>query len=314
MKNTILILLSVPVITFAKNWYEIPQAEVRARISELASAPWKGKYKEIPTEVKSGCLISKIELPVQSRIGESWTYQFKLIRPEKVAKTPLVMIIPTIEGTTPLEKTLAHQFCKAGVSVALTDVNDNSHPKQLPGWNHENKVLRKSIITLRTVLDWVKRDSRFDQKRISLYGQSLGGVTASLLAGIESRRFNSIIVAVGAGNMPGVMTHSIYFRIALLKYRRMLHLRMTKLSEYEQALRDNIRYDPLFFSKHVDKKKTYFVMASEDLSVPFRYQLETHYAFGSPKYHLFSPGSHFDGMIRLATVDFDKILPVVRGQ
>jgi hypothetical protein len=131
------------------------------------------------------------------------------------------------------------------------------------------------------------------------------------MAGVENKRFNSIIVAVGAGNMPGVMTHSIYFRVASLRVRRMAATNMSSLNEYESTLQKSIRYDPLYFSSRVKTSKVYFVMASGDLSVPFRYQLQTHQAFGSPDYHLFSPGSHVDGMIRLATVDFHRLLPAV---
>jgi hypothetical protein len=309
--NMIKYLLFFPIFALANSEFQISQSEMRTRLQELSHQSWKGQINESnPIEIKN-CLVSKIQIPVRAANGESWFFEFTLTQPTKVKKAPLVMIVPTIERSTPLESTLLYQFCQAGVAGALIDANDNSHPDPLPGWNHENTILRKTIITLKTILDWAKKDTRFDPLKISLYGHSLGGVTASLMAGVEIRRLNSVIVTVGAGNMPGVMTHSIYFRVASLKLRRMAITKMTSQSEYETELKKHIRYDPLYFSSRVNPQKMYFVMASGDLSVPFRYQLQTHQAFGSPEYHLFSPGTHIDGMIRLATLDFQKLLSFV---
>ncbi|MFP5490472.1 MAG: alpha/beta hydrolase family protein [Bacteriovoracia bacterium] len=307
MKNLVFtLLLAFP--SFAAEWPNLTASERRFRLAELTAMPWGGEVKESkPKEVK-GCVLSKVTIKVRSPEGKSWNFKFDLVRPKGVKKTPLVMVLPTIERLTPLEPTIAYQLCKANYSVAVIDANDNSQPDNLPAWGHEDLVLRKTILTLRTIIDWAQTDVRFYKTKIGLFGHSLGGITSSLMAGVEPQRLKAIVVAVGAGNMPGILTHSIYPRVALLRWRRFAAIRNMSSEDYEKELQKHLRYDPLMFAKRVKTENLYFVMASWDQSVPYEYQLETHQAFGSPDYHTFSPGTHIDGLIRLATIDFDKVV------
>jgi pimeloyl-ACP methyl ester carboxylesterase len=218
------------------------------------------------------------------------------------------MVIPTIERLTPLEPTIIYQLCSAGYGALLIDSNDNSQPDEMPAWGHEDVVLKRTIHTVRTILDWAQTDARFLRTKIGLFGHSLGGITASVLAGVEPVRLKAIVVAVGGGNMPGILTDSIYPRVALLRWRRFLALKDISSKSYEKELQKHVRFDPLFFAQRVRTENLYFVMAAWDRSVPFEYQLQTYRAFGSPEYHLFSPGTHIDGLIRLATIDFDLVV------
>lgn len=314
MNKFIILLFLFPVLALSNTWPQISQDELKFRLSELNHTPWDRYSLETKTKVSRGCVFSNVSLRIRSENGQSWNFIFSLARPEKTQKTSLMLLLPTIERKTPLESTLVYQFCKAHYSVALIDASDKSQPDQLPAWGHEDQVLRKTILTLRTVLDWAYADQRFHKSKIGLYGHSLGGITAALLAGLEPDRLNAVIVAVGAGNMPGILTHSLYPRISTLRWRRYKALRNKSPENYEQLLRQHLRYDPLTFAAFVKTEKLYFAMAKSDISVPYRYQLQTHRAFGAPQFHLFSPGSHFDGMLRLATIDFDKVLSFLRSR
>jgi hypothetical protein len=155
-------------ISFANFEFKISPSEIRTRLQELSHQPWQGQIIESNAVKLNNCALSKVKILVKAQTGETWPFEFTLSRPSQVQPAPLVMIVPTIERSTPLESTLLYQFCQAGVAGALIDANDNSHPDPLPGWNHENQVLRKTIITLKTILDWAQIDSRFDRQRISL--------------------------------------------------------------------------------------------------------------------------------------------------
>ncbi|MFP5457287.1 MAG: alpha/beta hydrolase family protein [Bacteriovoracia bacterium] len=307
MKNLLFVLLfAFP--SFAAEWPNLNPLERRVRLSELTAKPWNGVANESKSKDLKGCVVSEVTLNVQSKDGESWDFTFDLVRPAAAKKSALVMVLPTIERITPLEPTIAYQLCKANYAVAVIDANDNSQPEKLPAWGHEDVVLKKTIQTIRTIMDWAQADARFFKTKIGLFGHSLGGITASLMAGVEPQRLKAVIVAVGAGNMPGILTNSIYPRVALLRWRRFAALRNISSDDYEAELQKNLRYDPLMFASRVKTESLYFVMAAWDQSVPYEYQLQTYLAFGSPEYHLFSPGTHIDGLVRLATIDFDKVV------
>ncbi|MBY0516563.1 MAG: alpha/beta hydrolase [Bacteriovoracaceae bacterium] len=301
----LLVFLSLPL--YAAPWNKISEAEIKQRFAELTPLAWDGKVKESKSYEAFGCLVSELTLKVRSAEGKNWNFSFTLVTPNAEKKHPLVMVLPTIERITPLEPTIAYQLCKADYAVAVIDANDNSQPSDLPGWGHEDKVLRHTILTIRTIMDWAQSDARVYKTKLALFGHSLGGITASLMASVEAQRLKAVIVAVGAGNMPGILTNSIYPRVALLRWRRFAALKDISSDDYEAQLRKVVKYDPLFFASRVKPERLYFVMAAWDRSVPYEYQLQTYKAFGSPEYHLFSPGTHIDGLIRLATIDFDKI-------
>lgn len=306
MKTTLFFALLFPLSLWA-SWQELPPQEVSKRIAELTPKAWSGVASEKAVKSLAGCDISDVTIEVQDQQDKKWNFTFNLIRPQSLSKAPLVILLPTIERLTPLEPSIAWQLCEAGYAIAFVDANDNSQPAVMPAWTHESKILRRTILTLRTILDWAQADKRFYKSRIGLFGHSLGGITASLMASVEAKRLKAVIVAVGGGNMPGTLAYSIYPRVLLLRWRRMMHTGNFSNEDYERTMQKKMRYEPLFFADKVKTENLYFVMAAWDRSVPYEYQLETHQAFGSPSYHLFSPGAHIDGLIRLATIDFDRV-------
>jgi predicted alpha/beta hydrolase family esterase len=288
-------------------WPEITPVERQLRLAQLTHLPWGGEVKESKAKSALGCTVSDITLKVRAPEGKSWNFTFTLVRPENAKKSALVMLLPTIERLTPLEPTIAYQLCQADYAVAVIDANDNTQPQDLPAWGHEDKVLRKTILTIRTIMDWAQTDSRIYKTKIALFGHSLGGITAALMAGVEPQRLKAVVIVVGAGNMPGVLTNSVYPRVAYLRWRRFAELGNISSEDYEKNLLENLKFDPLHFAARVKTDRLYFVMAAWDRSVPYEYQLQTHQAFGSPAYHLFSPGGHIDGLLRLSLFDFDKV-------
>jgi len=307
MKTALFALILLSFSAQAQVWQEISPTERQLRLAQLTHAPWGGEVKETSTKTALGCSKSEVTLKVRSPEGKKWNFTFTLVRPENAKKNALVMLLPTIERLTPLEPTIAYQLCKADYAVAVIDANDNSQPQNLPAWGHEDQVLRQTILTIRTIMDWAQSDARIYKTKIALFGHSLGGITAALMAGVEPQRLKAIVIAVGAGNMPGVLTKSIYPRVAYLRWRRFAELGNISSDDYEKNLIENLKYDPLNFASRVKTDRLYFVMAAWDRSVPYEYQLQTHQAFGSPEYHLFSPGGHIDGLLRLSLWDFDKV-------
>lgn len=307
MKTIAFSLLLLSFSAQALVWPEISPAERQLRLAQLTHAPWDGEVKESTSKTALGCTTSDVTIKVRSPEGKKWNFTFTLVRPEAAKKNALVMVLPTIERLTPLEPTIAYQLCKADYAVAVIDANDNSQPQNLPAWGHEDQVLRKTILTIRTIMDWSQADARIYKTKIGLFGHSLGGIIAALMAGVEPQRLKAVVVAVGSGNMPGVLTNSIYPRVAYLRWRRFAELGSLSSEDYEKNLLQNLKYDPLNFASRVKADRLYFVMAAWDRSVPYEFQLQTHQAFGSPEYHLFSPGGHIDGLLRLSLFDFDKV-------
>jgi len=303
---TIIFLLLSTLKVFSSPLPEISAFEQRQRLVELSHRPWTGVIQERVGKSGFGCSMSELKIPVTSRRDETWDFRFHLLMPKTDKKVPHVMVIPTIEGVTPLEPAVAWQLCRAGFAVSVIDVNDTTFPAEFPAWGHEDQVLRRTVITLKTIMDWIQNDERFLQNRTGLYGHSLGGITASLMAGVEITRLKAIVIGVGGGNMPGILTDSIYPRVAALRWLRYQSTGNYSSKEHEKIQREAIKFDPLYFANRVKTDRIYKIMARFDLSVPFKYQKQTHAAFGSPAHHTMW-GAHIDGLVRMSTIDFDKV-------
>ncbi len=273
---------------------------------ELSHRPWTGVIQEKAVKSGFGCSMSELKIPVVSRNDESWTFKFNLLMPQTDKLVPHVMVIPTIEGVTPLEPVLAWQLCRAGYAVSVIDANDTTYPETFPSWGHEDQVLRRTVITLKTIMDWIQNDQRFARNKIGLYGHSLGGITATIMAGVETTRLKAVVIGVGGGNMPGILTDSIYPRVAALRWLRYQATGNYSSEEHEKILRETFKYDPLYFANRAKTDRIYKIMARFDLSVPYKYQKETHIALGSPKHHTMW-GAHIDGLVRMSTIDFDQV-------
>lgn len=302
----IIFLLLSSLQVFSSPLKPLSNYEQRQRLVELSHRPWTGVIKEKAGKSGLGCALSELTIPVLSRTDESWEFKFKLLMPQTDKKVPHVMVIPTIEGVTPLEPAVAWQLCQAGYAVSVIDANDTTYPATFPSWGHEDMVLRRTIITLRTIMDWIQNDERFVRNQIGLYGHSLGGITASLMAGVEISRLKAVIIGVGGGNMPGILTDSIYPRVAALRWLRYQSTGNYSAEDHEKILRETFKYDPLYFANRVKTDRLYKIMARFDLSVPYKYQKQTHEAFGNPQHHTMW-GAHIDGLVRMSTIDFDKI-------
>lgn len=282
--------------------------EQGTRIAELAHAPWSGRFSEKVVDYDFGCIYSKVTLPVVDPVsGETKELVVDVSRPMRKRPAPVVVVVPTIEGVTILEPSIAAQLCDAGIATIISDVNDNSQPEVLPAWGHEDKVARHSLISLRTVLDFAEKYEKFDGTRLGVMGLSLGGITSSMLAGLEPERLKAAVIAVGGANIPYILANSDNSKVDVLRQRRMIHLGINTPDQYEEELRKTVRFDPFYFADRVRKERVLMVMAEKDTKVPFMVQRELFEAYGQPQSILFK-GSHVGSLAKLVFLYMDTIV------
>lgn len=292
--------LVLPSLASAKILIPLTPADLQARTADFVQAPWNGKATNKGTTNDNGCLMATYTIQVDDPVTQTTKSYDVDVQAPAGAKTPVpvVVIVPTIEGTQPLlEPRVARSLCDAGIGSILADVNNVTQPKQYPAWEAEDANDRNAILALRTVVDLAERIPRFNRNKIGAMGLSLGGITTAMFAGLEPRLKASVVV-VGGGNLPYILAHSDEGRMDTLRVNRMKAAGLTTVDQYEDKLRTTIKYDPFYFAPLVPRENVMMVMAESDVKVPYVVQREQFAAFGKPQSLTFT-GGHVSTIIQM---------------
>ena len=284
-------------------------AEVQRRLAELQHLRVHLRPAEMEDGSHGACARSRVSLQVMDpiRFGISFAFELTVIRPRDVSgPMPVIIIVPTIEGVTKVEQKLASNFCEMRVASIIADVNDNTEPKEYPAWGLEDQRNRLAVFALRTIIDYARNHASFNPEKIGMMGSSLGGVIASFIAGTESERLAAVVTVVAGGNIPFILSKSDNKHVARIREARMKFAQMNSPEEYENKLRETIRYDPMYFAFGGRRDRMLMVMSTGDSKVPSEVQLELHRAFGKPAESMFTVG-HVGTIIGIAYMYFDTV-------
>lgn len=247
-------------------------------------------------------LVSDPKNPATSR-----TFDLSVILPTEFdGPSPVMILVPTIEGVTVVENRFASNFCNMHVATIIADVNDNTAPKEYPAWGIEDVRNRMAILAIRTVIDYAKLSPHFQHDKVGIMGASLGGIVTSFLAGLESERLAAVVTVVAGGNIPFILSKSENGRVAEIREKRMQATGIQTPEQYEDKLRTTVRFDPLYFAKAGRADRMLMVMSSGDNKVPSEMQLELHHAFGKPVHSMYKVG-HVGTIMGLAFMHFDTV-------
>lgn len=277
------------------------------RLSELQHLPWNGKSTTHDVTRDSECWYSKEKIEVWDPVTkQGLRYTVDVRRPVVNYKVPVILIIPTIEGTHDmLEPHVAAKLCSAKMASIIANINDTNQPATYPSWGMEDQKNRRAILALKTFIDWAEKVPMFDKTKIGMMGLSLGGITTGLMTGLEPR-LKAAVTVVGGGNMPYILTVTDESRLTTLRDRRMQAANLPNLNAYEDALRNTIKYDPVYFANRARRGNILMVMAEGDVKVPYSAQRELFNAYGGPNGLTFT-GGHVQTIVTLAYLYMDRV-------
>jgi hypothetical protein len=277
--------------TFALPLLPLAPHEMASRAEAFKHLAWNGKSLNKGITEQSGCAMRNETIQVDDPVSKtSMSYDLLLQYPKADHPLPVVIIVPTIQGTQEyLEPRIAYSLCQAGFASIIADVNDFRQPKQYPAWGAEDITNRKAILALETVVDFAQGIPQFDKNKIGAIGLSLGGITTSMWTSLDPR-LKATVIVVGGGNLPFILSHSDEPNVVELRDRRMAAGDLKSIDDYDSVLRSNIKLDPFYFAPLANRHRILMVMAESDMKVPYAAQLEQFNAFGQPQSITFMGG------------------------
>lgn len=192
-----------------------------------------------------------------------------------------MIVVPTIKGITLVEKEMVKDFCGREITSIVLD--DSLFPEdiELPDWGAHDRKYIEMIRTVRTIIDQVKLQNG-PHAKVGLMGASLGGITAALITGVDSRIDALVTIAAGAGT-PYMLTYSQSRKVKKLREQRMRHTKMKSLAEYEAQIALHNHIDPSAYGANVPAEKQLMFILKNDRAVPTTSQWFLWESFNKPQ-------------------------------
>ncbi|MEH6454655.1 MAG: alpha/beta fold hydrolase, partial [Psychromonas sp.] len=204
---------------------------------------------------------------------------FDYYEQQSEAPSPVVILLPILNGKKHLMRPFASLFADKGYSVIIIDTLQGS--TLLDDLKDPEPSIRKALQRHRRVIDWAESRDQLDISRLGVLGVSLGGFNALYLSALD-KRVNVASIALAGGSLPDLLVNSDERRIteAVAGVKEDLSLDDQQLMEY---LQQKIVSDTLVIAPHVNADRMLMVLAKYDKSVPYSNQLELYNAMGQPE-------------------------------
>ncbi len=227
------------------------------------------------------------------------TIELDYFRPRTKEKHPVLLILPMLGGSYPLENYFASYFVKRGFAAII--VHREKMPKDA-GLEALDGMLKQSVLDNRQAIDWIETRPELDAQRIGVFGISMGAIKGALLVPLDSR-IRAATLGLGGGDLPYILTHTTENGISK---RREAILRQEHLTlpELREKLCRCIRCDPNAFAPFVEQEKVLLILGEFDTVVPTKKGLELRQKMGGPE-TILVPTGHYSAILFLPYIQHE---------
>ncbi len=209
-------------------------------------------------------------------------------------KSQTMILLPPTGGEGFIDRSYARYFCrKLPIKIIMLTnwegkyiVKEN--PLNLKA--HDLSAIR-SFWAIRHTLEFI------GQSNVKLFGTSVGAIVGALSIALEDRISGGVLI-VGGGGMPEIISKSTEKNLVEIKELRKNDLGFSDQSAYEKILSDNIKIDPKTFVDELSKKTVYYVVATEDETVPTKNQLLLSKAAKKNEFIKYYDNSHITAILK----------------
>ncbi len=275
-----------------------------AELSEAFSYPkFNGEFSERIRKKRQGYTVRKIEfqsthnvLPIEHRIRIDY-YDIDGNEP-----VPVVMVLPILGGGNSISRDFATYFAEHGFAAVI--VHRQEEYKAVDHLNEIDLILRQMVFDHKQAIDWIETQQDLDTARIGVFGVSMGGIKSVLVAALETR-VRASVVALAAGDIPYVLTHSSE-RGLVKKRQKILRRESLTLEELHGRLEKIISCDPMNYAEYIDANKVLMVLARFDDVVPFRKGQELKERMGHPE-TIYLPAGHYTAIFYIHFIKYKAL-------
>ena len=234
-------------------------------------------------------------------------YELKIPNRGK-APYPLILILPILGRLIGfsdiwIERRIASYFNRRGYATAVIK-------RGFFIWNRKKGVeqignyIARAVRNTKASLDEALQNTAVDANRVGSLGISFGGIVNTVLLAQDSR-IQAGIIALAGGNMPDIIVNSHDPLLRTYCETALYHLRMTR-PQFAQALRENLKEEPLNYAPQIPREKVLMFQAQLDRVIFPQYGKALREALQTPK-TIYLPFGHYLSMLMMPYLEFQSL-------
>jgi len=232
------------------DYYSYPKRTIEAKVEII----WdKRRYT-----------IQRVEFPSALNVFSTENIKVDYYVQKKEGKFPTVLILPISGGIDFSVTSFAGHFASHGFNCAIVH-NRDADLESTQSAEEIEDYFRQTVLDNRQVLDYLVERDEVDPNRLGCLGLSLGGIRASMLAGVDER-LKCIAIGLAGGSIADITVHSGEKEIKdqvknLIAMGATTELIYTELSE-------KVVTDPIRLAPYADARDVLMFIAMFDRVVP----------------------------------------------
>lgn len=265
------------------------------------------QLSEAGLEINGHYLLSRFELAaITNGVSTNRSLVLDCFIPHGRSNSPVILILPMLGGSYPLEKFFARYFARHGFASVLVHREDyESTPTTA---DEVDNLFRQCVLDNKRAIDWLETRPEFDTSRLGVFGISMGAIKGALLTPLDAR-IKASVLAMPAGDLPYVLTYTTERGISRRRAELMKKRQLTA-EDLRAELAKGVTCDPILFAQYVDPAKVLLVLAAFDDTVPIKKGLELRAKMGKPQTIIVASGHYTAALylpyLRYRTVRFFK--------
>jgi hypothetical protein len=261
-------------------YYSYPKQQIEAKVEKIGE--------------KKHYVVQRIEFPSALNVFNTENIKIDYYVQKKQRKFPTILILPISGGIDFSVRGFAKLFASNGFNCAVVhnrhaDLDDTETAEEVEDY------FRQSVLDNRQILDYLVEREEVDSDRLGCLGLSLGGIRASMIAGVDER-LKCTVLGLAGGSIADI--NLLTDKKEIREYREKLIERGISSEIIYAELSNKVITDPLRLAKYIDARDVLMFTAMFDRVVPRKCCEKLWKSMGKPEVvYLFS--GHYSSFLYL---------------
>ncbi|OHB73064.1 MAG: hypothetical protein A2Z25_06825 [Planctomycetes bacterium RBG_16_55_9] len=239
-------------------------------------------------------VVKRMEFPSALNVFSTENIKIDYYVQKQEGRFPTVLVLPIAGGVDFSVRSFARHFASHGFNCAIVH-NRKADVENTQSADLVEDYFRQTVLDNRQVLDYLVERPEVDKDRLGCLGLSLGGIRASLLAGVDGR-LKCTVIGLAGGSIADITVQSDMSEIR--DHIKEL-ITMGATSELVHAeLSEKVVTDPLRLAPYADARDVLMFIARFDRVVPRKCCDRLRESCGKPE-GIYLPAGHYSSFLFL---------------
>jgi hypothetical protein len=246
-------------------YYSYPKQQIEAKVEKIGE--------------KKHYVVQRIEFPSALNVFNSENIKIDYYVQKKPGKFPTILILPISGGIDFSVRGFAKLFASNGFNCAVAH-NRHADLENTKTAEEVEDYFRQSVLDNRQILDYLVEREEVDSDRLGCLGLSLGGIRASMIAGVDER-LKCTVLGLAGGSIADI--NFLTDKKEIREYReKLIEMGISSEIIYSE-LSNKVITDPLRLAKYIDARDVLMFTAMFDRVVPRKCCEKLWKAMGKPE-------------------------------